>query len=449
VQETRKINIGMDQVPKYINLEVDCTTEEVDQYISLFKEYIDVFTWTYDDLKAYDKTIFQHIIPFREGAKPVKQKIRMMNPKLKPLVKIELEKLEKAGIIYPIRNSNWISNPVIVRKNTGDIWMCVDFRDLNKASIKDNFPLPNMEFLLQKFIGSACMSMLDGFSGYNQVLVAEEDREKTTFITPWETYAYARMPFGLRNVGATFQRDMDHAISGFIGKFLEDYQDDLTVHSKKREDHIHHLREDFERCRLYDISLNSRKCLFVVTQGKLLGHVVCKEGIYIDPERIKEINDLNPTTSKKGVQLFFGKINFVRRFVPTYASIVKPINLLLNKEHRFEWTASTQEAFNNIKGEITPSPFLVSPDFQRYFIIYSFTTETVIASVLTQKNSKGEELPISFMRKTLHDYELRYSKLEKQALALVKEVVHFRTYILNSHVIACVPSSPVKMLLYQ
>jgi ribonuclease HI len=449
VQETRKVNIGTDSSPKYVNLGVDCTTEEVDQYVSLFKEYIDVFAWTYDDLKAYDKTIFQHIIPLREEAKPVKKKIRMMNPKLKPLVKIELEKLKKAGIIYPIRHSDWLSNPVIVRKKTREIRMCVDFRDLNRASIKDNFPLPNMEFLLQQVTGSTCMSMLDGFSGYNQVLVAEEDREKTTFITPWETYAYARIPFGLKNVGATFQRAMDHAFSGLIGKFMADYQDDLTVHSKTRGDHIHHLRKVFERCRLYGVSLNPKKCLFVVTQGKLLGHIVCKEGIYIDPERVKAINELNPPTSKKGVQSFFGKINFVRRFVPDYASIVKSINLLLKKEQRFEWTTDTQEAFNNIKGEITTAPVLISPDFQRDFIIYSFSTETVVASVLTQKNTKGEELPISFMRKTLHDYELRYSELEKKALALVKVVAHFQTYILNSHVISYVPSSPVKMLLNQ
>jgi hypothetical protein len=109
-----------------------------------------VFAWTYDDLKAYDKTIFQHIIPLREEANPVKKKIRMMNPKLKPMVKVELEKLKKVGIIYPIQHSDWISNPVIVRKKTREIRMCVDFRDLNKASIKDNYPLPNMEFLLHK-----------------------------------------------------------------------------------------------------------------------------------------------------------------------------------------------------------------------------------------------------------------------------------------------------------
>jgi hypothetical protein len=102
VQETRKVNIGTDISPKYVNLGVDCTTEEVDQYVSLFKEYIDVFSWKYDDLKAYDKTIFHHIIPLREEAKPVKKKIRMMNPKLKPLVNIELEKLKKEGIIIPL-----------------------------------------------------------------------------------------------------------------------------------------------------------------------------------------------------------------------------------------------------------------------------------------------------------------------------------------------------------
>jgi hypothetical protein len=165
VQETRKVNFGIDSSPKYVNLGVDCTTEEVDQYVALFKEYIDVFTWTYDDLKSYDKNIFQHIIPLREEAKPVKKKIRMMNPKMKPLVKIELEKLKKDEIIYPIRYFDWLSNPVIVRKKTLEIRMCVDFRYLNKEIIKDNFHLSTMESLLQQVTRSACMSMLDGFSG--------------------------------------------------------------------------------------------------------------------------------------------------------------------------------------------------------------------------------------------------------------------------------------------
>jgi hypothetical protein len=161
--------------------------------------------------------------------------------------------------------------------------------------------------------------------------VAKENRQKTTFITPWETFSYARMPFVLKNVGATFHRTMDHAFSGLIGKFMKDYQDDLTVHSKTRGDHIHHLRIFFERCRLYGVSLNPNKCFFTVTHGKILGHIVCKEWIYIDLERVKEIHELNPPTSKKGVQSFFGNINFVQSLVPDYATIVKSINLLLKR----------------------------------------------------------------------------------------------------------------------
>jgi hypothetical protein len=162
----------------------------------LFKEFYDIFSWTYDDLKEYDKSIFHHIIPLKEGMNPVKKKLRMINPKLKPLVKMELEKLKKAGIIFSIRHSEWLSNPIIVRKKSGEIHLCVDFRDLNKESIKDNYPLPNMEMLLQQVTGSSLMSMLDGFSGYNQVLVAEEDRPKIDFITPWETYAYVSCLLG-------------------------------------------------------------------------------------------------------------------------------------------------------------------------------------------------------------------------------------------------------------
>jgi hypothetical protein len=203
-------------------------------------------------------------------------KIRMMNSKLKPLVKIELEKLKKSGIIYPIKHSDWISNPVVMRKKIGEIQMCVDFRDINKSSVKDNYTFPKMEFLIQKFTGFSFMSMLDCFFGYNQVLVAKEDKVETTFIIPYETYAYAQMTIGLKNVGVTFQRDMDHAFEGLIGQFMEDYRDDLIVHSKKKNEHIHHLRKVFERCILYGVSLNLKKGLFFVTEGKLLEHVTSR-----------------------------------------------------------------------------------------------------------------------------------------------------------------------------
>ena len=140
-----------------------------------------------------------------------------MHPKLEPLIQSEVKKLLDARIIFKFRHFEWVSNLVPVRKKSGEIRLCVDFRNLNRASDKDNYPVPPMEQLLQMVSGSELFSLLDGFSGYNQVLVAEEDRLKTTFRTKWGTFSYRRMPFGLINAGATFQRAMDIAFHGLIG----------------------------------------------------------------------------------------------------------------------------------------------------------------------------------------------------------------------------------------
>jgi hypothetical protein len=137
----------------------------------LVQDYRDVFVFTYDELKAYKEDVFQHTIPLKDDTKPFRQKLRRINPKLAPLVQAELKKMLDAGIIAPTRHSSWCSNLVVVRKKNGGIRLCIDFRNLNLACIKDNYPLPNMETLLQRVTGSKIMSMLDGFSGYNQVLV--------------------------------------------------------------------------------------------------------------------------------------------------------------------------------------------------------------------------------------------------------------------------------------
>lgn len=158
------------------------------------------------------------------------------------MIQQELQKMVVAGIIAPTRHSSWCSNLVVVRKKNDGIGLCVDFINLNIACEKDNYSLPNMETLLQKITGSGIMSILDEFLGYNQVLVNKEDQHKTTFTTPWGTHEYLRMPFGLLNAGATFQRAMDYAFKGMGGKFIEIYQDDLTVFSKDTSDHINHLK---------------------------------------------------------------------------------------------------------------------------------------------------------------------------------------------------------------
>jgi hypothetical protein len=240
--EVVEVNIGTNQDPKIVKLRKGTSPQERKEIICLIREFKDVFAWSYEDLKAYRKDIIQHAIPLVEGAKPFRQKIRQINPKLAAQVQKELKNMFDAGIIKQIRYSSWMSNPVIVQKKTWEIHLCVDFRNLNKDSLKDNYPLPNMEHLLQRVTRDEMISMLDGFSGYNQILVKEEDQLKTAFTTPWGTYKYLRMPFGLINAGATFQRTMDYAFRDLIGKIMEIYQDDLTVVSKKRYLHVQHLR---------------------------------------------------------------------------------------------------------------------------------------------------------------------------------------------------------------
>lgn len=167
-----------------------------------------------------------------------------------------------------MKYSKWVANLVPVRKKNGDIRLCVDLRALNKESVKDNFPLPNMELMLQQVVGSQMMSLLDGFSGYNKIKVKSHDRYKTTFTTRWGTFSYERMPFGLISVGATFQRGMHIAFDDLIGVILQVYLDDLTVHSQFCEDHFSHLCQVFIHCRKYGMSLNPNKYFFGASSGK-------------------------------------------------------------------------------------------------------------------------------------------------------------------------------------
>jgi hypothetical protein len=185
------------------------------------------------------------------------------HPSLEPLMCQELKKLLDANIIFQVRHSTWVANLVHVRKKSREIRLCVDFKNLNRDLKKDNYLVPPLEKLLQTVSGSKIFSLLNNFSGYNQVLVSEEDRLKATFRTKWGTFAYKCMPFGLINVGETFQRAMDVAFRGLIKKCVVVYLDDVSVYSKNKEDHIQHLTHIFERCRKYGIPLNPKKTIFV------------------------------------------------------------------------------------------------------------------------------------------------------------------------------------------
>jgi hypothetical protein len=268
---TEECNIGTEKEPKYIKLSKEIPGEHKEKYLQLFKEYMDVFSWKYEDLKTYDTNIIQHRIPLKPGTKPFRKKLRKVNPLLFPTIEKEVRKLLDAQIIIPLRYSEWVENLVPVRKKSGEIRLCVDFRNLNKFSLKDNYPFPKMDHILQKVVGENIISMMDGFSGYNQVAMHPEDRENTTFTTPWGTFMYDKIPFGLINAGATFQQAMDIDFVGEKDRFIVIYLDDMIVFSKTDEDHIRHLRKTFMKCRKFGLSLNPKKSYFSMTEGNILG----------------------------------------------------------------------------------------------------------------------------------------------------------------------------------
>jgi ribonuclease HI len=447
--DTAECNIGTPEEPKFVKLSTSLTKEQRIEYTELLREFVDVFAWTYKDLKTYDTSVIEHKIPLKEEAKPFRQKLRQINPMLLPVMEKEVKKLLDARIIVPLRYSEWVANLVPVRKKSGEIRLCVDFRNLNRSSKKDNYPLPNMEHILQKVTGASRISMIDGFSGYNQISVMPGDREKTAFTTPWGTFMYAKMPFGLMNAGATFQRAMDIAFIGEKDQFVVIYLDDITVFSRTDKEHCCHLRKVFMKCRRYGLSLNPKKSLFAMKEGKLLGHIVSAEGVRIDPSRVEAIQTLSLPRSKKEVQAFLGKINFLRRFVSNFVELVKHITTMLRKGNEVKWTTEPRESFVQIKKALTEAPVLISPDYSKDFLIFSFASCDTVAAVLLQKNDQGKEQPIAFYSRALRDAELWYEIMEKQAYALVKALKAFRVYVLHSKIIAYVPSASVKDILIQ
>jgi hypothetical protein len=211
----------------------------------------------------------------------------------------------------------------------------------------------------------------------------------------------------------------------------------------------HHLRKFFLKFRRFDLSLNPKKSLFAMKEGKLLGHIVSIEGVRIDPRRVEVILTLSLPRSRKEVQDILGKNNFLRRFISSFFEVVKHIITMLRKGNEVKWTTEPRESFVQIKKSLAEEPMLISPDYSKDFLIFSFASFDTIAMVLLQKNEEGREQPISFFSKPLRDAEIRYEIMEKHAYALVKALKSFRVYVLHSRVTTYVPLASVKYILIQ
>jgi hypothetical protein len=277
-----------------------------------------------------------HEIKNYHGVKTVRQKLCLVHPKKTATIKAKVQKLLKSGFIYPIRLTEWVSKIIPIAKKQGKIHVCVDYRDINKDYPKDNYPTPFIDQIINNCARSVIFSFMDDFFGYNQIDILPVDQHKTTFIFQWGTFTYQKLTFGLKNVGATFQQDMSYAFHD-IKHIVEHYLDNFLAHLAHRKDHIGHLRVIFLRCRHYNIRLNPNKCIFVVESWRLVGFVISKYGIRVDPLKVKAIITLpspNNITQLQGLQ---GKEKFLHHFICNYAEITKGFMRLMQKDVTFIW----------------------------------------------------------------------------------------------------------------
>jgi hypothetical protein len=243
--------------------------------------------------------------------------------------------------------------------------VCIDFRDLNKATPVNGYPMPVADMLVNAAAGHKLISFMDGNAGYNQIFMAGEDIHKTAFRCPGALglYEWVVMTFGLKNAGATYQRAMNFTFHKLIGKIVEIYIDDVVVKSKSYEDHLRDLRTTLECTRKYGLKMNPNKCTFGVSAGQFLGFMVHERGIEIGQKSMDAIDKALPPTNKTELQSLIGKINFIRRFISNLSERILPFSVLLKLKHNqeFRWGDVQQKAFEEIKNYMKSPPVLIPP----------------------------------------------------------------------------------------
>lgn len=272
--------------------------------------------------------------------------------------------------------------------------------------------------MLERLAGHSHYCFLDGYSGYNQIPVAPEDQEKTTFTCPYGTFAYRRMPFGLCNAPATFQRFMMAIFSDMVEKFIEVFMDDFSVFGSSFDDCLEHLGLVLQRCVETRLVLNWEKCYFMVQEDIVLGHRISANGIEVDRAKIQVIEKLPPPTSVKGVRSFLGHAGFYRRFIKDFSKITKPLCSLLLKDVTFEFTDECLIAFNALKEKLISAPVMISPDWDLPFELMCDASDHSVGAVLGQRQNKVFHV-IYYASKMLNDAQLNYATTEKELLAVV------------------------------
>ena len=404
------------------------TLEQQGDLNKLLTEYQDVFSKQGDPISS--TSMVEHEI--HTTGRPIRQPFRRQNPVIREIEQQQVKEMLRDGVIRP-SNSPWASPVVMVKKKDGSMRFCVDFRQMNDATIKDAHPLPRIDDTLESLYGAQYFTTLDLKSGYWQVPITEEDKEKTAFRTSsGQLYEFNQLPFGLCNAPATFSRLMDRTLAGLAWNICLYYLDDIIVFSATWAEHIQRLKAVFERLRRANLKLGAKKCTLAAREVSFLGYRVTPDGLEPEPKLMEAISKLPPPINVAEVRSFLGLVGYYRRFVKKFSDKAAPLNALLRREQAWKWTEDCQKAFETLKGEIAARPVSAYPDFSKPFRLYTDASNIGLGAILAQKQ-QGKEKIICCASRTLNNAESNYSTTKKECLAVVWGVQVFRPFLVATH----------------
>lgn len=343
---------------------------------------------------------------------------------------LEIQRMLEWGIIEK-STSPWSSPIVGVEKKNGDIRVCIDARKINQRIIPDRECPSNIEEILLKFEGAQYLSSIDLTAGYWQCPLQQECREVTAFLYRGRNYQYKVLPFGLVNSIAEFQKILDKVLGPEILNFVAIYVDDIHIMSKSFSEHLEHLSQIFQKFSEHNITINASKSHFFQSQVLFLGHVISKDGIKMDPNKVKAVQNFQPPQNRKQVQAFLGFINFYRKYIRDLSEMTSRLSELLKKETPWRWTDQHQVSFMEIKRAFLEDIIIQYPDFQECFYLSTDASRTAIGAELFQLDKDGKHRTLGFISRTLKAPERNYHTTELELLAIVFACKKFRNHILG------------------
>lgn len=369
-----------------------------------------------------------------------------VSPAKKEIIRKELDKMLEEGVIEEAE-SEWAAPVVLIPKKNGEIRFCVDYRKLNHVTRTDQYPIPVIDELLKSTKANCVMSTIDLKAGYWQTEVAPEDRHKTAFTTPFGTFQFRRMPFGLKNAPATFQRLMDRMRSGLKDVCVLTYLDDILVISQDLDRHLDDLQQVFDRLRLFNLKANRDKCVFARERITYLGHVISAQGIEPDPSKVEAVVSMKPPKNLKELKTFLQTCSWFRKFIPQFSEVARSLTDLTKKDRRWQWGETENKAFEELKLRLSTSPVLRQPDFNEPFILRTDASAFALGAVLMQGPTTTEERPIEYASRLLTSAERNYHTTEREALAVVWALEKFRGYVEGARVQVATDHQPLRWLL--